>query len=643
MITSRRSTAWNLRVRFLLVALAAFGILLGTSMLLSQSTATIGLPGLERISVNASGSEPSGSSYDPSISADGRFVAFVSNARNYFLPGEPYEFFTHIYVRDRLTNTLERIPLNAAGEWANGDSYHADLSADGRYVAFVSSATNLVPHDTNGNPDVFIYDRDTDTVERISEATSGAVYYTIPSISPDGRYVAYVSPQFNGVTTAYPQAYRYDRLTGEMQLASRNSTGEAANAGVWEAVTAGNDWVFFISGADNLHPAASWYGNYHVFGRNMATGMVRFVSSNSGGAQDGGDAHHVQASNDGRYVTFSTSARLSARDTNVTYDIYVHDLQTRLTQRVSMSRNQSWRESDSWVPSVSGDARFVTFWSLAHELVNFTTWPEGNVYLVDRTTGSTSVIVFRPNRQGIEFISPISDDGRFIVFQTDANDLVPGDSNDMYDIYLVDMETALQGIPDPFPEPVGTATPSPLTAPILLEPYTPDLDCPVFLWQTEPGLYYEFRLGLENPPYPIAYGGTRDFLAPNCPLLNATYYYRMRSIDPNGALSPWSETRSITVDSPPQAVPDLWILDTATPTLSWNAISWATAYQVVVDDSYYWNSPEFVARDLGPDTLLVTVTPPLPNGEYFWRVRARHPDGTWGEWSESGSFLIYVE
>jgi Tol biopolymer transport system component len=644
MITSRRSTSWNLRFRFVLVALLAFGLLLGASALLSQSAGPIGLPGLERISVTASGNNMFASGYQPSISADGRFVAFRSVGVN-MVTGEFDISAANIYVRDRLTNTLELISIGTDGEPANNSEY-PEISADGRYITFVSGATNLVPNDTNDLWDVFVYDRETDTMEKISDATGGYDQYGIgPSISPDGRYVVYISEQFHGITTEFPQAYRYDRQTGDMEIASLNSAGEAANGRVREAITAGNDWVFFVSTADNLTSAEVWQGDFHVYGRNMATGQVRLISVNSGGALISGRAYNIQASDDGRHVIFTTTAGLSGSDQNLILDIYTYDLQTRVTRRATIAGDHSWYVGRSNFPSVSGDGRYVVFWSTVHDIVDFTTSPFGNVFLVDLSTGSISMIAYRATGVAASMVrSRISDDGRFIVFETNVSGLVPGDDRYSYDVYLVNIETALQGIPNPFPEPIGEPTPSPLSAPILLEPHaSDDPACPWFYWETEADLYYEFWLGLDNPPTNLAYGAERNYYVPDCSLLNATYYYRVRSINRDGMVSPWSETRLITIDSPPQAVPDQLLLDTATPTLSWNEITWATAYQVELDDSYYFNSLDFVARNLSPETLSATVTPPLPNGEYFWRVRARHSDGTWGEWSESASFIIYIE
>ena len=130
-----------------------------------------------------------------SISADGRYVAFISDASN-LVPGDT-NGVTDIFVYDRQTGTIERVSVAADGTQGNGGSCQPSISADGRYVAFSSYASNLVPGDTNGISDVFVYDRQTDTIERVSVAadgTQGNSYSWQPaSISADGRYVAFSS------------------------------------------------------------------------------------------------------------------------------------------------------------------------------------------------------------------------------------------------------------------------------------------------------------------------------------------------------------------------------------------------------------------------------------------------------------------
>jgi hypothetical protein len=154
----------------------------------------------ERVSVATGGAEGNSSSYAPSISADGRFVAFYSLASN-FAAGDT-NGYVDVFVRDRQSGTTERVSMATGGAQENNNSYNPAISADGRFVAFYSLASNLVAGDTNLASDVFVRDRQSGTTERASVATGGAEaegngHSEEPSISSDGRFVAFASPASN--------------------------------------------------------------------------------------------------------------------------------------------------------------------------------------------------------------------------------------------------------------------------------------------------------------------------------------------------------------------------------------------------------------------------------------------------------------
>jgi Tol biopolymer transport system component len=126
----------------------------------------------DRMSVASDGTQGNGDSDRAGISADGRYVAFESVASN-LVPGDA-NAASDIFVRDRNNGATERVSLSGSGQQANGDSYGSAISADGRYVAFRSQASNLVSGDTNGVLDEFVYDRQSGTVERVSVDSAGA-------------------------------------------------------------------------------------------------------------------------------------------------------------------------------------------------------------------------------------------------------------------------------------------------------------------------------------------------------------------------------------------------------------------------------------------------------------------------------------
>ncbi len=211
-----------------------------------------------RVSVDSSGSEGNLSSYDPSISADGRFVAFHSLASN--LAASDFDNQRDIFVHDRLTGATEHVSVATGAAVSNGESRDASISADGRFVAFQSRATNLVSNDTNGCSDVFVRDRQAGTTERVSVATGAAESNgesRNPSISADGRYVAFWSDATNlvsGDNNLAQDVFVRDRQTGVTTRVSVDSNGmEAANGNsLLPAISANGRFVAFRSFAANL-------------------------------------------------------------------------------------------------------------------------------------------------------------------------------------------------------------------------------------------------------------------------------------------------------------------------------------------------------------------------------------------------------
>ena len=193
-----------------------------------------------RVSVASDGTQANQTSIDPgrtpSISADGRYVAFASGANNLVsgdTNGQP-----DIFVHDTVTNTTRRVSVGIGGTQANGFSYSASISADGRYVAFASAANNLVSGDTNFSADIFVYDTVTNTTRRVSVGTGGTQangfsFASPPSISADGRYVAFESSSSNlvsGDTNGTSDIFVYDTVANTTRRVSVSSNGTQSNA-----------------------------------------------------------------------------------------------------------------------------------------------------------------------------------------------------------------------------------------------------------------------------------------------------------------------------------------------------------------------------------------------------------------------------
>lgn len=213
---------------------------------------------LTHVSVDSSGAGGNDESTYPSISGDGRFVAFESLATN--LVGDDTYFFRDVFVHDIQTGATVRASVDSGGLQAEGESGGASMSADGRFVAFWSDADNLVPGDTGGT-DIFVRDLQGGTISRVSVDSSGAeanAYSLGPSISRDGRFVAFESWASNlvpGDTAGHYDIFVHDRRTGTTTRASVDSSGGEANEGsAYCAISGDGRFVVFLSGASNLAP-----------------------------------------------------------------------------------------------------------------------------------------------------------------------------------------------------------------------------------------------------------------------------------------------------------------------------------------------------------------------------------------------------
>jgi hypothetical protein len=382
----------------------------------------------------------------PSISADGRFVAFASHASN-LVPGDT-NGNVDVFVHDRQTGLTEIVSVASDGTQGNDTSLETSISADGRFVAFSSAATNLVPVYTNIYGDIFVHDRQTGITEIVSVSNDGAVGNSEsfdPSISADGRFVAFSSGANNlvpGDTNDFTDIFMYDRQTGMTERVSVASDGTQGNYVSLDAsISVDGRFVAFSSGANNLVPGDIEFA-LDVFVHDRQTGMTEIVSVASDGTQGNGLSQYPSISADGRFVAFSSLAsNFVFEDTNETDDVFVHDRQTGMTEIVSVASDGTQGNSGSYQTSISADGRFVAIRSFATNLVPGYTNINGDIFVHDRQTGMTEIVSVSNDGASGNFgsgESSISADGRFVAFSSADNNLVPGDTNDFTDIFVRD-------------------------------------------------------------------------------------------------------------------------------------------------------------------------------------------------------------
>ena len=401
-----------------------------------------------RVSVGGESRQGDRRSISCSIAASGRFVAFESEATQ-LVAGDANDA-GDVFVHDRWTRVTSRVSVDSAGGEANSFSGLPAISADGRFVAFLSSATDLVPDDTNGTVDVFVHDRDTGATSRASVDSSGG-QANGPSggaaISADGRFIAFSSAATNlapGDSNGQPDVFVLDRVSGALLHASVDSAGNPANGPSGEpTLSADGRFVAFASFATNL-VAGGTNGRRQIFVHDLQSRRTSLASVDSAGVAGDADSNGPSISADGFTVAFSSAAaHLVPNDTNGREDVFVHDRETGVTSRVSVDSAGVAGNWHSAYASISGDGRCVAFASLAWNLVPGDTNAWRDVFVHDRLTGETTRASVdsagvQADYNPLLTSHSISADGRLVAFVSEATNLVAEDTNRVADVFVRD-------------------------------------------------------------------------------------------------------------------------------------------------------------------------------------------------------------
>jgi Tol biopolymer transport system component len=411
-----------------------------------------------RASVSSAGIPGDGPSDVPSASDDGRLIAFTSGADN-LVPGDGNGVFD-VFVRDRLAQTTERVSVASDGTEANGGSFGFKISANGRFVVFASLASNLVSGDGNALGDVFVHDRETGETERVSRAIDGGDpdgQSGVASISDDGRFVSFSSFATNLVDddgNNELDVFVFDRESDTTERISVSASGGDSDAdSTYSAISGDGRFIAFGSRAKNLVPQqeeSPGPGYWTIFVRDRTTGTTRRVSQQSNGLYRSGDAREPAISRDGRYIAYSSSGkRLTSEIVIGKEHIYVTDMQTGVTQLLAPDfpnedcgddgAHFTCRLLASQSPAISADGRFVAFQSESQQVLPANLHSGWQVYVVDRSSGLLRRISVRPDHalgSNCAVYPAMSGDGRVVAYRTTSHDLIADDSNAAPDVLV---------------------------------------------------------------------------------------------------------------------------------------------------------------------------------------------------------------
>jgi Tol biopolymer transport system component len=406
----------------------------------------------QRVSLGSMGVQGDGDSHSGRCSMDGRFVAFESSASN-FAAGDTNSG-TDVFVHDRVIGITTLMSRSIHGVPGHGYSFGASISADGRYVAFSSTADDLVPTDSNGSAlDVFVHDRVTGVIELVSVSSTGT-HGDYDSgwgsaISADGRFVAFASNATNlvpGGTDGSNQVFIHERATGITKLVSVSNDGSQANDScIGVAVSGDGRFVTFDTGATNLVPGDT-NASFDVFVRDVLAEHTECVTVDASGVPGNDWSYAGYLSADGRYVTFASySSNLVPGDANGQCDAFVRDRATGVTQLVSVDSSGNQSNGYSFPPSISADGRYFAFDSTATNLdPNYPlVSPWDYAFFHDRVTGETKFVGLTSSGTvwlgGSVYAEQISPDGRSVLFSSYGNE-VPGDSNGKLDLFVRELQ-----------------------------------------------------------------------------------------------------------------------------------------------------------------------------------------------------------
>lgn len=396
---------------------------------------------LETISIDNAGNVGDLASNQNDVSGDGRYVVFASRSRTFDKTDMNVKF--DIYLKDRQTNTLTRISLANDGTEGNGDSTMPAISNNGQIVVYQSTTSTFDSHDHNGLNDIYLYEVASKTTKRISTGlnsdSNGASLN--PRVSANGRYIVFESSATNLInsdTNNVSDIFLYDRITDQVKRVSvSNNQIEANGSSSQPDISADGAVIAFQSTASNLVPSdRNNRSDIFVYERN--TQQTKRVSIHSNGTEGSSHSFAPSLSTDGHLIAFESFAPNIVTGDRNGLDIYVHDQRTGLTERINLNNAGQQGNGAAKGAAISGDGRYVAYQSTGTNLVPGSN-SFFNVYLYDRQQQD----VQRLSEVSLGILGNknssrprISANGQNIVFYSEASNFASNDNNNTHDVFL---------------------------------------------------------------------------------------------------------------------------------------------------------------------------------------------------------------
>lgn len=406
------------------------------------------------ISNNGAGQLADNDSQQVTIDASGRYIAFESSANNLVSVATTINR-QHIYRKDTLTGEVLLVSSDASNQVeANTASSNPDISSDGRYVVFESKATNLDSSVSSpGNSQIFLKDLQSGTVQLVSRSSSNIAHdgseAVNPAVSDDGQIIVFETDATNLSSIAsggFKQIYRKNLVDGSVEMVSRTASNVAGDGpSTNPAMSADGVHIVFESTATNFVTPNGFKHIYYV--NTVITHTVERVSVDTAGASAAADSENPSISDDGLIVAFQTIAVLESSDTGGFIDVYIRNrrLMSADTRLVSLNTTgAAGGNGNSSDAQISGDGKYVVFESLATNLVSNDNNSIKDIFVRNLLSSMTARLNIRfdgsestfPINTAYQHLPVISQDGRYISFQSEEN-YIFDDTDSLSDIYRV--------------------------------------------------------------------------------------------------------------------------------------------------------------------------------------------------------------